>query len=1093
MKMISNTVSILIISLVLFVVNRSATAGSAGNPNKDENLQGRLEYEYMMLHDPATGKIPNNIRALELEYAKSLPIAGQTPPGSKLETVKSTNWTSVGPYNIGGRTRALAVDVSNQNIILAGGVSGGMWRSTDGGQSWNKTTTPGQLQSVSCIAQDTRPGHTNVFYYGTGEYYGNSASGSAITSSYNGNGIFKSTDDGQSWFPLPSTEVNSPQVFVSNFQYIWNIATDSVDQSEDVVYAATFGAIEKSTDGGTTWTMILGDGRSGDFTDVNVASSGAVYATLSSDAGQYAGIWRSTSGNKGTFVNITPSGWPTVYRRIVLDSAPSDPNLVYFLAETPGGGLVQSVGSGGEAGCSLWIYTYGAASPWQDRSSNIPALGGQRGNFDPQNSYDLLIKVKPDDPNFVVIGGTNLYRSTDGFAIPIRQSDWIGGYNSYYNDTFKYPNQHSDEHAFVFMPSDPSAVISGNDGGVDETYDVTAPTVIWTSLNNGYLTTQFYSVAMDEESAGGSILIGGMQDNGSAFFNSSNTKAPWYKVYGGDGTFTAIANNKTFYYTGIQDGGLMRTQMDPQGNISWQVEVDPKGADNYLFVSPYALDPNNSNIMYDAAGDTLWRNGNLSQIPDTSQSPTPVNWRVMSNASASGEAVTAVSVSKVPANVLYFGTEHGKVFRVDSANTGDPAPVDISTNKGLPTNAFVSCLAVDPNNADNVMLVYSNYEVISLFYTTDAGNTWTDVAGNLEQYQNGSGDGPSCRWATILNYGGTTTYYVATSTGLYSTTQLNGTSTIWVQEGENSIGNIVCDMVVSRETDGKVVVATHGNGIYTNAPPNNSGSYLLGYDGYYPPVDSIYFYANNYGDVVGNILTAPNSSVKIDKLVYYIFGDHSTGDAAFYPVIYLTGSGTNNYGEPADTPFYVGPLDTPSIGWNTIDLSSQNIIIPVNSGNNFLVGVEYDGTDEPKVGYHIPSNGRGWFYLNSNWVAMDDYTPAYPATLCIRAYVSDQTGTFVIDSHVPDKFTLSQNFPNPFNPSTTIEYDLPRGENVRLKIYDVLGRQVATLVNAYQSPGNYRVEWNGKNGRGDVLASGVYFYSFEAGNFRVVKKMLYLK
>ncbi len=96
-------------------------------------------------------------------------------------------------------------------------------------------------------------------------------------------------------------------------------------------------------------------------------------------------------------------------------------------------------------------------------------------------------------------------------------------------------------------------------------------------------------------------------------------------------------------------------------------------------------------------------------------------------------------------------------------------------------------------------------------------------------------------------------------------------------------------------------------------------------------------------------------------------------------------------------------------------------------------------------------------------------------------------------SGLPTTFTLYQNYPNPFNPSTTIQYDLPKGENVKLIVYDVLGREVASLVDAYQLAGFYKVKWNGKNAFGENMASGVFFYSFEAGNYNSIKKMIYLK
>jgi hypothetical protein len=89
---------------------------------------------------------------------------------------------------------------------------------------------------------------------------------------------------------------------------------------------------------------------------------------------------------------------------------------------------------------------------------------------------------------------------------------------------------------------------------------------------------------------------------------------------------------------------------------------------------------------------------------------------------------------------------------------------------------------------------------------------------------------------------------------------------------------------------------------------------------------------------------------------------------------------------------------------------------------------------------------------------------------------------------VPTSFKLDQNFPNPFNPSTKIRYSIPKASRVTLKIYDILGREVQTLVNEQQAPGQYTVTFNAQN-----LASGVYFYRISAGNFNEVKKLMLLK
>jgi hypothetical protein len=140
--------------------------------------------------------------------------------------------------------------------------------------------------------------------------------------------------------------------------------------------------------------------------------------------------------------------------------------------------------------------------------------------------------------------------------------------------------------------------------------------------------------------------------------------------------------------------------------------------------------------------------------------------------------------------------------------------VDITSNVVLPIGN-VSCIAADPTNGDHVMVSYSNYGIYSLFSSMDAGKTWTKAAGNLEQNVNGSGNGPSIRWVSIVPVENGRIYLAATSTGFFATDTLKGTSTVWVQQASGEIGNMVCDMFDVRIKDGTVALATHGNGIYS--------------------------------------------------------------------------------------------------------------------------------------------------------------------------------------------------------------------------------------------------------------------------------------
>jgi photosystem II stability/assembly factor-like uncharacterized protein len=793
--------------------------GAPDAVSSDEDAFGRLNYEWMMLRDPATGRIPDHIREKELAFAATLPKDVPAPYAKSTGT--TANWQSRGPWNVGGRTRAFGIDVSNENNLIAGSCSGGMWRSTDGGSSWTMTTPSTQYPSVSCLCQDTRPGHANVWYYGTGEAYG--ASATATGAYYLGNGIYKSTDSGVTWSVLPATTTPALTVFDTWADLIWNIAVNPAATSQDVVYAAAYGGIYKSTDGGTTWNAVLGNtGTSSYFTDIAITSTGVVYASLSSD-GTQKGIFRSADGV--TFTNITPANFPAAYNRVKIGVSPANENQVYFLGNTPGYGYPDTTFTGDIDWNSLWRYTYisgdgsGAGGNWQDRSQNLPRTGGTFDKFQSQGSYDLVVKGKPNDTNVIFIGGTNLYRSTTAFA-DASHTAFIGGYvpGASLPVVNAYPNHHPDQHDVAFLPSNPNVMISANDGGIFKTTDNTVSSVSWTPLNNGYLTSMFYTCALDHASTN-NVIIGGAQDNGSWFTNSSSPTVPWVTPRSGDGSYCAIANGGSAYYFSIQNGKMMRARLNASGGVDSFARIDPIGGTGYLFINPYVLDPNDDNTMYLAGGKYLWRNNNLAGIPYAGNwDSISTNWvRFPDSVVGNGVKISAIAVSKSPANRVYFGTSSKRLYRIDNANSGTPAPVDITSYSGAAAfpPGYISSIAVDPNNADHVMVAFSNYGVYSVFYTADGGTNWTKVAGNLETSLNGSGNGPSVRWVSMIPLSDGMVYLAGTSVGLFAAKSLDSTATVWTQQGVNTIGNVVVDMMDYRSTDGLVAVATHAHGIYS--------------------------------------------------------------------------------------------------------------------------------------------------------------------------------------------------------------------------------------------------------------------------------------
>ena len=784
--------------------------GSPDDPN------GRAAWELKRQADPETGKIPAHIRERELMFSATLP--SDNSMGNRTENI---NWHARGPWNVGGITRALAMDVNDENILLAGTNSGGVWRTTNGGQTWTRITPKDDYHGITCIAQDTRPGHTNVWYFGSGDPYCSASGGGAF---YSGNGVYKSIDSGLTWSKLSSTAPNTPQSFDSNWDVIYKVITYPTDTVNDVVFAATYGAIYKSSNGGNTWSIIKGNGTSF-YTDVNVTPNGVVYGTVGSDGGG-KGIWRSADGIN--FTNITPPNFATTYERIVSGYAPVNENIVYFLGNTPGFGTPDTNFLGTIEWNSLWKYTYisgdgdSAGGLWEDLSNSLPTTGGPFDKFNCQGSYDLVVKVKPDDPNVVFIGGTNLYRSTNGFA-DASTNRFVGGYKegATLPIVLGYENHHPDQHEILFYPSNPNKMLSGNDGGVFKTDNCLQDTMQWTSLDNGYVTSMFYTLAIDHGTPGNEIVIGGTQDNGTWFTNDTVLTNPWVTPRGGDGSFCAIADGRTAYYFSIQNGKMMKANVDNNGNITSFARIDPLGGEGYQFINPFTLDPNNNNVMYLAAGKYLWKNSDLSGIPMINNWDTiSTNWQQWPDSVPfAGAEVTAIGVSKTPANRVYYGTSKKRLYRVDNANVGTPTAVDISGNvspNSFPTNGYINCIAVDPQDADKVMVVFSNYSVYSVFYTSNGGGRWRKVAGNLEQSISGSGNGPSVRWAQIIHppQGGTA-YLLGTSTGLYSTIVLDSTNTVWTQLAANEIGKVVVSMLDYRESDGRLLVATHAAGMYS--------------------------------------------------------------------------------------------------------------------------------------------------------------------------------------------------------------------------------------------------------------------------------------
>ncbi len=806
---------------------KSASGAVAQKMDWIEMKKARSEYFFNLMRDPATNKIPENIRNRELEYAKTLPTARQafTRAKTKSPSLKAADytWQQAGPFDVGGRTRALAIDQRDPNVVLAGGVSGGMWKSTDGGQTWQLRTPDLANLSVTSIAQD--PLNPDTWYYSSGEVLGNSAG--ATGAAYYGAGIYKSTDNGNTW-SLMSQASSDTQGLVDIFNTVSRVR---ISPTTGTIFISSIGfGIYRSTDGQSfSDTPVLGTEGEQLWTDVAVGTDGTVGAVISEASfdDQQSQNADHPNHNPGVFISnndgqawveVTPDNFPETYRRSVLTFAPSNPDILYVFT-------LKGAGDSSNQGVSFFkIDVSDPQNPVaEDRSENLPDFGSPVGGVNLQGGYNMVVSVKPDDPDFVMIGGTNLFRSRDGFATQPNggydnsnssQKDeyWIGGYAKS-NNVSQYGGQHADQHIIAYNPNDPNQVWSGHDGGLSFTSDITASSVNWRDRDQGYITSQFYAADIPD-AEGDDRLMGGTQDNGSPFFQLAQPMAQTSSdISAGDGGYSTFTEN--YLFTSSQLGRTLRWN-EGRTELSY---VQPSSAEGQLFIHPYEVDPNDEDVMFYPAEDHIWRNTRMNQIaPGNSGTGTGTGWEELTDVSVGTQySITALEQSQNPGNILYLGGSNSSqapvIKKLINSRETEESPTDISIDTGFDiSGAYIKDIAINPVNANEVVVVMSNYNIVGLFHTTDGGESWTAIEGNLTG--NNQNPGPSLRSATMIPAKDGVIYLLGTSTGLYSTQLLDGQNTVWGQEASNTLGNVVTEDLASRVTDGDIVAATHGRGLF---------------------------------------------------------------------------------------------------------------------------------------------------------------------------------------------------------------------------------------------------------------------------------------
>ncbi|MBN4066029.1 hypothetical protein JYT51_01695, partial [Candidatus Amoebophilus asiaticus] len=632
--------------------------------------------------------------------------------------------------------------------------------------------------SITRIAYD--PNNTKTFYFCTGEGWWNA-------DAVQGAGVWKSTDGGETWNQITSTDT-------SIFYQCQDMKVHPM--TSDIYVATRRGGLQRSGDGGNTWVMVLGKGQGSlvnSSADIEFTQNGGIFVTMgfgyneSFTQNESDGIYYSDNGDSGTFSKQT-NGFPTSQiSRIELATAPSNDSIAYAIPLNYVDDSIQGVYKTTDKG-NTWF--------------EVAKPGGDRQLARVQGWYDLTIAVDPNDENVVVAGGLNLWKSLDG------GNSWIKLSHGSHRDTIGFQYVHVDQHEIMFISSD--TVYFGNDGGIWKCDNFTDSVPVLYDRNFTYNVTQYYAGAIHGDS-GNYTIIGGTQDNGSSMA-TGNGISDFQKLTGADGSFCAINHlNGNIMYTTTQYRRMYR--FTEGGFGKYDTITNPNITNfNTLFINPMEIDPNDPEIIYQPTKRGLWRMKNASTADTSGWEKACKNWSTLS----------AIGISKSQPNTVFLGRSGGgNIYRIENADSTDATytPIDCDPDQNLPS-AYCSCVYVDINDVNHVIVTYSNYGEKSIFESknaTDASPSWQNVEGDLPDIP--------VNWA-LLHPVNPEVCYVATEMGVFYTKKLDGDSTVWLPSNQG-LANVRTDMIKMRMSDFAVLAATHGRGLFTGRIDTSATSYEI--------------------------------------------------------------------------------------------------------------------------------------------------------------------------------------------------------------------------------------------------------------------------
>lgn len=702
--------------------------------------------QYMAMKANDEGEIPTGLLT-SWYYQEQLQAKRQD--STKLRKVKE-----LGPFSVGGRTRAILVDRQDSDHIFAGSVSGGLWESFNGGENWTPKNDFADNLSITSLTQS--PMNPDIIYYGTGEPLGNSAD-------VPGEGIYRSTDGGNSFSPLPNTLNDS-------FTAVWEVQV--AKNQEGVFYAATQeNGLFRFSDQGDQLEKVFD--ANGAVSDIEVLPDSSVFVAVIS-----RGIFKSENGF-GNFQKVNQNFPSENFSRLELAFCREQPRFMYVAFSSNPRQTGSQVGLTG-----LWRST-DTGNTWQEVTN--PADDNDV-SFALSN-YALMLDVKPDNPNTLVTGSVDATFSTDG------GQTWN-----------TLPESHVDYHHLTTPPNQSDEFFVGNDGGV---YRYSWSTFGLTDLNEGYQVTQFYGGHYFPDS---NEVIGGTQDNGTQGFNRGLREDVFIKYFGGDGAFCAV--NQQFPDTGYvstQRGRIQKstnmTDPNPSFTNAYQdmdQNFDGEIDDNVWFINPFEINPAAPNQLFFTTKEKVWLTTDGAE-----------NWQPLTDRLFFGVPYnTAITKDEEP--VIFVHGDGGLFYRMTdplTSNQGDETNLGNSVPRRVAQD-FMRTLKIHPEDSSIVYAGFSNFEEESRIWRV------TESLSDEPDWEPIHGDLPNTLPvnSVAIHPEKPDSFLIAgTDFGLY-VTQDQGNH--WTKE--ETIPNVSIHQVRVRPNDNRLFIYTHGRGIWKADLPDLS-------------------------------------------------------------------------------------------------------------------------------------------------------------------------------------------------------------------------------------------------------------------------------